>query len=77
MLPYVAMGYMMSKQKVKGYLPYFLMFGRHPIFQSRLHHLEEELDPGAVATQLQVFLDRRRQAFREGMPLAIRNPAIA
>ena len=36
LLPYVAMGYRMSKQKAVGYSPYFLMFGRDPIFQSRL-----------------------------------------
>ena len=31
LLPYVAMGYRMSKQKSLGYSPYFLMFGRDPI----------------------------------------------
>ena len=35
-LPYVAMGYRMSKQKSSGYSPYFLMFGRDPIIRSRL-----------------------------------------
>ena len=35
LLPYIAMGYRMSKQKSVGYSPYFLMFGRDPIFQSR------------------------------------------
>ena len=28
LLPYIAMGYRMSKQKSIGYSPYFLMFGR-------------------------------------------------
>ena len=32
LLPYVAMGYRMSKQKAVGCCPYFLMFGRDPIF---------------------------------------------
>ena len=46
LLPHVAMGYRMSRQKVVGYSPYLLMFGRDPIFQSRLQHLEEkEVDP--------------------------------
>lgn len=31
LLPYIAMGYRMSKQKAVGYSPYFLMFGRDPI----------------------------------------------
>ena len=78
LLPHVAMGYKMSKQKSVGYSPYFVMFGRDPIFQSRVQHLqEEELDPTATAAKLRVFLDRRRQAFRKVMPLAMRNLAIA
>ena len=38
---------------------------------------EEELDLAAAATQLQIFLDRRGQAFIEVMLLAMRNLAIA
>ena len=53
LLPYVAMGYRMSKQKSVGYSPYFLMFGRDPIFLSRVQHLqEEELDPTATTAEL-------------------------
>ena len=29
-LPYVAMGYRVSKQKSTGYSPYFLLYGRQP-----------------------------------------------
>ena len=36
LLPYIAMGYRMSKQKSVGYSPYFLMFGRDPIFHQCL-----------------------------------------
>ena len=32
LLAYVAMGYMLSKQKLLGYSPYFMHFGREPIF---------------------------------------------
>ena len=32
LLPYVAMGYRMSRQKIIGCSSYFLMFGRDPIF---------------------------------------------
>ena len=31
LLPYIAMGYRMTKQKSLGYSPYFVMFGRDPI----------------------------------------------
>ena len=78
LLPYVAMGYRMSRQIAVGYSSYFLIFGRDPIFQSRLQHLEEEeLDRAVVATHLQVFLDQWGQAFKEGMPPAMRNLTIA
>lgn len=61
-----------------GYSPYLLTFGRDPIFQSRIQHFEkEELDPATAATQPQVFLGRRGQTFREVMPQAMRNLAIA
>ena len=78
LLPYVAMGYRMSKQKAVGYSPYFLMFGRDPIFQSRLQQSQEEvLDLDTNEEELRAFLDRRGQAFKLVMPLAIRKFAIA
>ena len=43
LLPYIAMGYRMSKQKAVGYSPYFLMFGRDPIIQSRLQESQAEV----------------------------------
>ena len=42
LLPYIAQGYRMSKQNSSGYSPYFLMFGRDPIIQSRFQKLQEE-----------------------------------
>ena len=42
---------------------------------TRLH--EEKPDPDVAAAELRVFLDRRGKAFREVMPLAMRNLAIA
>ena len=72
------MGYRMSKQKALGYSLYFLMFGRDPIFQSRLQHLQErELDLNVTEGRLQIFLNERGQAFKRVMPLAMRNLAIA
>ena len=31
-MPYIAMGYRMSKQAAVGHSPYYLLYGRHPIF---------------------------------------------
>ena len=72
------MGYRMSKQKSVGYNPYFLMFGRDPIFHSRSQHVQgEEPDLGATTEQLEVSLSARGQAFKRVMPLGMRNSAIA
>ena len=78
LLPYLAMGYRLSKQKGVGYSPYFLMFGRDPIFHSRLQQSQEEvLDLDTSEEGLRAFLDRRGQTFKQVMPLAMRNIAIA
>ena len=72
------MGYRMSKQKSSGYSPYFLMFGRDPIIQSRLQQSQEEvLDLDISEEGLRAFLNQRGQAFRKVMSLAMRNLAIA
>ena len=66
----------MTKQKSVGYSPYFLMFGRDPIFQSRHQPLVElTLDPSDE--EMRVFLYDRGQIYRRVMPLAMRNLAIA
>ena len=78
LLPYVAMGYRMSKQRSLGYPPYFLMFGRDPILQSRHQPMaEEHVDQASTAAQLEIFLSERGQLVRRVMPLAFRNLAIA
>ena len=76
LLPYVSMGYRMSTQKSVGYSPYFLMFGRDPIFQAR-HNQLQELEAEPTDEEMQVFLSARGQTFRRVMPLAMRNLAIA
>ena len=59
LLPYVAMGYRISKQKAVGYSSYFLMFGRDPIFESRLQQfLAEVLDLETAEEELCAFLSR-------------------
>ena len=78
LLPYVAMGYRISKQKSLGYSPYFLMFGKDPILQSRHQPMAQEpLDQEATAAQMELFLSERDQLFRRVMPVAFRNLAIA
>ena len=76
LLYYIAMGYRMSKQKSVGYSPYFLMFRRDPMFQSR-HQPTLELIADPSDEELRVFFNQRGQTFRRVMPLAMRNLAIA
>ena len=49
LLPYVAMRYRISKQKSVRYNPYFLMFGKDPIFHRRVQNLQEESNLAANA----------------------------
>ena len=78
LLPYVAMGYRMSKQKAVGYSPYFLMFGRDPIFHSRLQQSQAEvLDLETFEEDLCAFQSQRGQLFKRVMFLAMRNIDIA
>ena len=78
-LPYVAMGYRISKQKSTGYSTYFLLYGRQPLFPSAIQHLEnKELDD--IPNQNRKFhleLKNRGAVLRHVMPLAMRNLAIA
>lgn len=77
-LPYIAMGYRMSKEKVVEYSPYFKKKFRDPTFQSRLHNLQDaELDLNTTKKRLQIFPDHQGQAFKRVTPLAMRNLAIA
>ena len=78
-LPYVSMGYRMSKQKSTCYSPYFLLYGREPLFQARIQHLENDMiDPQAEGPQkLKLQLAYRGAILQNVMPLAMRNMAIA
>ena len=76
LLPYIAMGYRMSRQKAVGYSPYFLMFGRDAILRAR-HQPVMELEADPSDEEMEVFLSQRGQTFRRVMPLAMRNLAIA
>ena len=78
-LPYVSMGYRMSKQKSTGYSPYFLLYGREPLFQARIQQLENDMiDPQNEGSQkLKLQLAYRGAILQDVMPLAMRNMAIA
>ena len=67
LLPYIAMGYRMSKQKNVGYSPYFLMFGRDAIMQAK-HWPTLELETDPSDAEMEVFLSSRGQMFRRVMP---------
>ena len=52
--------YRMSKQKAVGYSPYFLMFGRDPIIQSRLQATQsEDLGVDPSEEELHAFVNAR------------------
>ena len=77
-LPYVAMGYRMTIQKSLGYSPYYILFGRHPIFPAKIQECEHQGRPNLDDPEaVRLFLDARGNAFEEVMPLAMRNLAIA
>lgn len=61
-----------------GANPYFFMFGRDLIFESRVQHLREVgLDQDATTEPVPVFLEERGQAFKRVMLLAMKNLVIA
>ena len=73
------MGYRMSKQKALGFSPYFLLYGREPLFQAKIQHLEEEqLDhqEGSIG-KLKLQLAHCGDILQEVMPLAMHNLDIA
>ena len=77
-LPYVAMGYRISKQKSTGFSPYFLLYGRDPLFPSTIQHFEEkELNMEYNNKRLQLEMIKRGKVLKHVMPIAMRNLAIA
>ena len=78
LLPYITMGYRMSKRKALESYPYFLMFGHDLIFQSKMQHSKVgSWTLNVIKGRLQISLNERGQAFMRVMPLAMRNLAIA
>ena len=78
-LPYVAMGYRISKQKSTGYSPYFLLYGRQPLFPATIQHLEENIIDNSEPEpkRFKLDLEKRTADLKEVMPLAMRNMAIS
>lgn len=77
-LCWIAMGYRMSKQQsLAGYSPYFLLFGRWPIFGTALRRVYSkvvDLDDPAVWADV---MTRRAELFRRELPIAFQNLCIA
>ena len=58
--------------------PYYVLFGRHPIFPAKIPECENQQLPNLDNPEVvRIFLDARGNAFQEVMPLAMRNLAMA
>ncbi len=77
-LPYIAMGYMMSKHaSLFHFSPYFLLFGRHPIPPSSIVvQMDQAVDLDSLAIWATVIAERV-VLFRRVMPMAMENLSIA
>ncbi len=77
-LPYIAMGYMMSKHaSLSHFVPYFLLFGRHPIATSSIVvEMDHVVDLDSLTTWARVIAERVA-LFMRVMPMAMENLSIA
>ena len=77
-LPYIAMGYRMSKQAaLANYSPYFLLYGREPTLGINIQQkCQQVVDLDNPDVWLQVVTDRARVFARE-IPMAMNNLQIA
>jgi hypothetical protein len=77
-LPYIAMGYRMSKHAFLSHFSlYFLLFRRHPIPPfSIVAQMDQVVDLDSLATWAMVIAERVA-LFRRVMPLAMENLSIA
>jgi len=77
-LPYIAMGYRMSKHaSLSHFSIYFLLFGRHPIPPfSIVAQMDQVMDLDSLTTWARVIA-KRAVLFRRVMPLAMENLSIA
>ncbi len=77
-LPYIAMGCRMSKHTfLPHFVPYFLLFGRHPIPPSSIvAQMDQVVDLDSPATWVRVIVERVT-LFKKVMPMAMENLSIA
>ncbi len=77
-LPYIAMGYRMSKHaSLSHFAPYLLLFGRHPIPPSfTIAQMDQVVDLDSPATWAKVIVERV-VLFKKIMPMAMENLSIA
>jgi hypothetical protein len=77
-LPYIAMGYRMSKHaSLSHFTPYFLLFGRHPIPPSSITaQMDQVVDLDSLATWVKVIA-KKATIFKKVMPMAMENLFIA
>ncbi len=76
-LPYIAMGYRMSKHaSLSHFIPYFLLFGRHPIPPSSIvAQMDQVVDLDSLATWVRVITERAA-LLKRVMPMAMENFSI-
>ncbi len=76
-LPYIAMGYMMSKHtSLFHFFLYFLLFGRHPIPPSSIvSQMDQVVDLDFPAAWVKVIA-KRATLFRRFIPMAMENLSI-
>jgi hypothetical protein len=76
-LPYITMGYRMSKHaSLSHFAPYFLLFGRHPIPSfSIVVQMDQVVDLDSLTTWVRVIAERV-VLFRRVMPMAMENLSI-
>ncbi len=77
-LPYIAMGYRMSKRtSLSHFSPYFLLFGRHliPPF-SIVIQMDQVVDLDSLAISVRVVREKV-VLFRRVIPMAMENLSIA
>ncbi len=77
-LPYIIMGYMMSKHtSLSHFFPYFLLFRKHPIPPSSIvAQMDQVMDLDSPTTWARVIVERVA-LFRRVMPMAMENLSIA
>ncbi len=77
-LPYIAMGYRMSKHaSLSHFSPYFLLSGRHPIPPSSIAvQMDQVVDLDSPTTWAKVIAERA-VLFMKVVPMAMENLSIA